>query len=242
MLDEAKIAELKEVAEQNDGHCDRCARPIKFYKYRVNKTMAIFLRAMDKELRKAIKQGEKSIDIYTLPIAYSVGTQRSKMRQHGLIARAKNDKGEKISRHWLITTKGYNFLNGDPIQEKVVVFDNQVIGHEGKLVSIYGVLDEVALPEEKNITQPEARIYHEVREPKKYMKVLAEYQGYDSSHLKNKAIYPLQIERLQVGRPVKVIMGEASDLGNNTSQELEYRDINSFGKAWKIVETMETAA
>lgn len=224
-----QIAELEKIAELNDGHCDRCHQTIKFYRYNLHKSHAIFLRAMADEVRNT---GVNDVDKGALGLGYSVQTQTSKMRQHGLIARIKNEHGAQIPRRWLITHKGWQWLNGNPIPKYVVVFNNQVLGHDGNNVTIHEVLGEKFNPatpiyEETPVSEAEARTYAEVRQPLSHIKMQAIFRGRNFTDRGYRAgdKYELTLERLQVGKPVKVL----------APQEREYHDIAAFQKDWKAI-------
>lgn len=56
----------------------------------------------------------------------------SKLRFHGLIAKVERRRG-----YWLVTHRGFQFLNGEiSIPETVVTFANHVAGHDGKDIHI----------------------------------------------------------------------------------------------------------
>lgn len=59
----------------------------------------------------------------------------SKLRFHGLVAKDK-DAG---AGYWLITKKGYAFLRGEPIQQKVMTQHNEVKDHNDVWVTIEDV-------------------------------------------------------------------------------------------------------
>ncbi len=227
-MNNEQIAALEKEAEHNNGRCSKCNQTIKIYRYKINKTHASFLKAMANAVRDT---GVNDVDISTIGIAYSTRTQVSKIRQHGLIARIKNAEGKQIPRRWLITHKGWEFLNGQAIPEKVIIYNNQVLGHDGADVTIYKVLSERFDPQEPiyaetPVSEPEARTYSEVRQPKKRMEIQAVYKGrgYDTGYQAGQQ-YDLVLDRLQLGKPVKVLAPHAR----------EYRDIAAFQKDWRAL-------
>lgn len=226
------IEEIERIASHNNGRCPHCGQAIKSYRYKINKSHAQFMRAMAKEVRNL---GVNDVDISNLGLAYSIRSQVTKLRQHGLIARVKNDKGAQTARHWLITHKGYDFVNGQPIYEKVIVYNNQVLGHEGNQVTIHEVLGEGFNPEEplyeeEAVTQAEARTYQDVRTPQKYSIVSAIFKGRDyMGRFKVSQTYRLQIKRLQVGKPVEITGIDAKPFNK------VYTDLAGFIKDWKII-------
>lgn len=223
MLQANELANLQEIADQNDGRCDRCNRVIKIYKYRINKPLAQILMAM----REAVEvNGTNEVNFNKLDIPYSMATQRTKLRLHGLIAKVKDDKGQHKGGMWLITKKGGEFLKGEPIPEKVVVFDNQVLGHDGGLVSIKQVLDDYNSYEQKKISTPEAKVYSDVKTPKKNYECKAEWNGPDTGSYFAGQVYNLTLLALQFGKPVVMMR----------PWEETYPDIAAFQKHWKVVE------
>lgn len=224
--------ELERMAEENNGHCSHCHQTIKIYRYKINRATATFVRAVANAVRDT---GVNDVDIETIGIAYSVRTQVSKIRQHGLIARIKNAEGKQIPRRWLITHKGWDFLNGEQIPSKVVVFNNQVLGHDGEFVDIYTVLGERFDPQkpiyqETPVSEPEARVYSDVRQPQKYMLVTAQFKGRDyHGRFKVSQTYELEIKRLQAGKPIEIV---SIDHNGNART---YPDLAAFQRDWKVL-------
>lgn len=229
-LTNENITELEKVAELNDGHCDRCGQTIKIYRYRLNKTHTRFMRAMADEARNI---GVNDIDVGTLGLAYSVRTQNTKLRLHGLIARVKNGEGKQIPRRWLITHKGYDFLTGKDVPAKVVVFNNQVLGHDNEVTNIYRIMGERFDPEaptysETPVSQPEARTYQDVRTPQKNLVIQAIFKGRDiNGRFKVSRTYELTIKRMEMGKPIEVVAVDGEPV------EHSYKDIAAFQKNWK---------
>jgi len=219
-----KINELISVAAANDGHCDRCLRVIKVYKYQVSKTMAKIIKEMAAATKKT---GERAIDMETLDLTHTERSQLSKMRQHGLIVQPKDERGVKKPRHWLITVKGWQFLRGEKIPAKVVVFDNQVLGHEGGTTDIRRLLDDPGFYEADPLSTEEAKVYHDVRTPLKHTEHQAQYMGYSMDGLVKGTHYTIFVERLQVGKPVSLHTGDVT-------APRKYQDIAAFQRNWKI--------
>lgn len=229
MLTNKQIENLEKIADLNDGHCPECLQTIKFYHYKINKTHAQFLRSMAEQIRVT---GVNDVDISTIGLAYSIRSQVTKMRQHGLIARVKTNQGTQAARHWLITKKGWSFLNGLPIDSKVIVFNNQVLGHTGGLITIHGVLGEIfnaesPIYEETPVSVPEARTYSEVRSIKKLLNIQAKFKGRDYlGRFKTGQIYSLTIKKLALGQPVEI-----TSIDDQPSTRT-YLDIAAFQRDW----------
>lgn len=210
--EQIKLLEVE--AEKHDGKCSNCRAAIRVYRYSVNKQMATVLRKM----RVAIDEtGVNAINFDELDIPYRLGSQRTKMRLHGLIKQVEKNT-------WLITKKGGDFLRGEPIPKKVVAFRNQVIGHEGGMTTVQRVSQELTV-EQEDISEAEARALDNVRTPRNGPVMDAIFIGQYISGLKTGDTYEVVIERLRVGHPVKLI----------TPVEIEYQDIAAFHKHWTIL-------
>lgn len=233
MLTDQQISDLQQIAKGNAGRCTTCNRIIKVYKYRVNEKMARLLRRMsavvagwlDKGLE--LKEANK-VNFDDIKGEYSEKTQRSKMRLHGLIARAKDEQGKPIENTWLITKKGWDFLDGAAITEGVAVFDNQVLGHYGKPITIGQLLDDSSHQEEK-ITTPEAKVYSQVRKPRKNLRLRATFRLAFHPDYRFGREYDIEVDNLQTGRPVRLL----------GPHPVDYADIEDFRKSWKITEEKE---
>lgn len=221
-LNENQIKELLQIAEHNDGKCDRCHRSIKLYKYRANKTMARILRLM---ANATDSQQDRAIDIETINLKYHERGQITKMRFHGLVAKVKDADGHHKGRHWLITRKGWDWLGGKEIPAKAVVYNNQVLGHEGGLCRIDSSIDDLTF-EKDNLAPTEAGTYEDVRTPHKGMHLTAEFKG-SMGKWRRGEIVELILDRLQTGKP---ITGQSAD-----GLQLSYPDIAAFQRNWKII-------
>jgi hypothetical protein len=218
-----ELDEITEISDRN-GHCDKCGRVIKIYKYPANKQLATILKAM----AEVYKQTEQShINFEKIKLPYELLTQRTKMRLHGLIVRAIDEDGSMIANTWVITTKGWGWLRGQAIPAKVVVFDNQVIGHDGGSITMAEVLGDPEF-EQEPISTTEAGLLHDVRKPNGTKAVVAKFVGHDYSGLKRNGLYSLEVDRLQTGRPVRLIVAE-------NKKEYTYKDINEFVHNWHII-------
>ena len=228
MLTSEKIDELQEIAKANDGRCDRCNRVLAIYKYKVNVPMVAFLRAAARSVDDSQKN---DFDASTLGLPYSVRTQSSKLRQHGLIARVKGDDGVQLPSRWLITRKGWSFLNGEPVPAKVIVFENQVIGHDGGELTIREVSGEPNINESRPITPPESKEYSNLREPRKGWSVRAKYRGITRAGLERGVVYDVEIKKIVVGQPVEMI----------SPAHIQYHDIARFQSEWQIIKEEHNA-
>lgn len=231
---EQEVIGLLGVAAANDGHCDRCKRVLKIYKYGANAGMATLLRSMAKA---QYSTGQHEINLTTLGLPYKYASQQSKTRLHGLIVQIKNEDGTRKLSTWRITSKGFKWLRGEAIPEKVIVFDNQVIGHEGREVTINEISPDADYQDEA-ITTPEAAVYHDVRPPVEKQKTLtAKYKRrtYSMSAINFGAIYEIVVDKLQMGKPVNVTV-VGLGFGGESTLNLPYMDIAAFQSDWQIIE------
>lgn len=224
-----QIKDLLKIAADHDSRCDRCNQTIRIYRYSLNKNMATFMRAMADSVRNS---GSNDVDISTIGLPYSLRTQVTKIRLHGLIARIKDGRGVQVPSHWLITHKGWDFLNGKQLSKRVISYNDQVLGHDDGTTTIHEILGERFNPttpkyEETPITAPEAKVYEDVRLPRRQMIITAVYKGRaDRYHdtFQTGQEYSLTVERLELGKPVQI----------TSPIEIEYHDIAAFQREWRI--------
>jgi stress response protein YsnF len=222
-LTREQIEELVKLAEQNNGHCDKCHRVLNIYRYNANKVMARILRAM----ASATQDGGRAIDVDKIGLRHSERTQLTKMRFHGLVAKVK-ENGVQVPRHWVITNKGWKWLKGEPIQQKVLVYNNAVLGHEGEFITIKQALGESVI-EKQPIATEEAGVYGQAREGVRGLMVTAVYKGMTAGSLVKGKTYELKIARLKMGQAVKII----------EPFEHEYADIGRFSSQWQVIKKGE---
>lgn len=218
-----EIKQLEKIAKQNDGRCDQCHQIIRIYKYPANKTLAYLLRKM---ADVSLNQEGRNFDINDVTTEHKLQSQISKLRFHALIAKVKGADGKHIPRMWVITTKGWAWLRGEAITKYAVVYDNTVQGHEGAQVTINQVERGHDFVQE-NLTTKEAGALASKTEPRFNMQIRAVYRGYSHTGQgpqKGKE-YQLEIERLQVGKPVRMF----------SPFERTYNDIAAFHKDWQAV-------
>lgn len=223
MIDLAQAQALEKDAQNNNGHCSNCGQTIKIYRYGISTSMVRVLKAM----ARATEHAGQAIDADKLALKHSERTQLTKMRFHGLIAKVKRD-GRQVPRNWVITTKGWQFLGNKPVPAKVIIYENQVLGHDGGETTIRRVGGLASDFEQEPVTEPEARAYSDVRTPQRHTTVNAVYVGHPRPNLdKTGMTLTLEVDRLQIGHPVKLTVVDTND-------KLEYRDIAAFKRDWKV--------
>lgn len=213
-------------AEQHGGKCEHCHSNIKIYRYKINKTQVQLLKSL---AALAIESGHNVADIRKLPSTnvYTIRSQVTKLRLHGLVAHHRED-GHRVAAMWVITRKGYAFLNGRGIDETVVSFQNTTIGHEGRIVTIGDVSGEAGDQFGKtNLTTTEANVYGDARATKIGKRYDAVYAGNMPSLTRGEE-YIITVPHMTVGKPVTVNIA-------GTNGHYSYRDIAQFQNNWKIV-------
>lgn len=228
MITIEKALELEREAKENGGKCSHCHHSISIYHYPINKVMVKFLRAMAKVTDET---GSREVDVEKVSVIHGERTQITKLRIHGLIAKVKDEKGHHRARMWLITSKGWDFLRGAEVPRKVIIYNNQVIGHSDETTTIGRIDSDAAAYGRQGITEPEAKVYSDVRTPVKGTEHTAIYLGYSSGDLLKGSEYNVLIERLQMGRPVKI---HVTVKHRKDAVQYEYKDIAAFQRVWQI--------
>lgn len=224
---------LEAEANKHNGTCTHCHQTIKIYRYGISDSMVRVLVQMAKRTKLQLEGGDKagrSIDVDILDLRHSERTQITKLRFHGLLAKVKNDDNTQIARRWLITRKGWEFLAGSAVPAKVVVYNNQVLGHDGGTTDIRRITGGNGDYEEQAISEAESRAYAHVREPEYDKAVRAVWLGHSIGQLVKGQTYTVKMQKLQVGKPIKIQVPGREPQGN-----MEYKDIAAFGKSWQVV-------
>lgn len=226
------LDEAQALIRENNAHCPTCSHKLAIYKYKANRSAAVMLRKIADVVRDS---GTNKVNYDDIPVPHALHSQRSKLRQHGLIAKYK-ENGTHVANMWLITNKGWDWLTGKPIPAVVLVFDNQVLGHDGGEITIHEAIGDKTPTtfDQKAITPAEARAYRGVHdEPKRKVRYNAIYKasGYSDQQPKKGQQYEIAMDKLQMGKPLKVECPLKGDLVFHA----EYKDIAAFQKAWQIV-------
>ena len=225
-IDLERAKQLEKEAEANGGHCTNCEQTLKIYRYGISESMVRVLKAMAKATEP---NTGRSIDVDKINLKHSERTQLTKMRFHGLVAKVKEDNVQ-IPRHWLITRRGWQFLGNEQVPAKVIVYNNQVLGHDGGMTDIRRISGENGEYEAKPVTAAESRTYAHIREPQRQSILTAEWIGRTAGSLVQGQLYTLLIDRLQVGHPVSITIKEILQ-----TEPIKYKDVAAFGKSWKVI-------
>lgn len=113
------------------GKCEHCGQTIQVYKYKITPAMVYLLKDMARLTHEQVSNGFLDphwIDMAHIDRPYGIKSQITKLRLHGLVARVMVDD-RQVARTWTITRKGWAFLGCAPINSKVFVYNNKVIGH-----------------------------------------------------------------------------------------------------------------
>nr|DAJ25296.1 MAG TPA: hypothetical protein [Caudoviricetes sp.]DAX96646.1 MAG TPA: hypothetical protein [Caudoviricetes sp.]DAY10441.1 MAG TPA: hypothetical protein [Caudoviricetes sp.] len=140
-------------ARDNNGTCKHCGRKIQLYKYKITPAMVYMLKDMGRITARQAAEHQSNprhVDSGEIDRPFSVRTQMTKLRLHGLVAKVKDAKGKHIPRTWTVTKKGWKFLAGKPVQARVTVYNNTVLGHSGGLC----VIDQIAGASGDYIVEP----------------------------------------------------------------------------------------
>lgn len=221
--------DIQDLINENNGRCTHCHQAISIDRYAANQQMANVLATMADHVRLT---SSNAVNFNDINLPYRLASQRTKMRLHGLIAKVKRADGTHIRNTWLITKKGWGWLGGDPIEKVVVSYNNQVLGHEGGLVTIKQVSKDMVVVREA-VSEPEAAAIEDVRTPAKSQTMRAVFRGFPLAY-QDKFVsgqeYELIIDHLVVGKPINM----------TAPVDHTYRDIAAFMRDWKII-NKETA-
>ena len=120
--------------------CEHCGASLKKYWHRLTPGMTSALMKMNRGVNVK-KANDIRIDKLTgdMALTHVERCNWQKLRLHGLVARVKVDGLVQRGR-WLITRKGYQYLHGEVVPQRVLSFRNQVEDHSEELVTISEVL------------------------------------------------------------------------------------------------------
>lgn len=224
-MKQLSMESVEVLIKANDGICSNCHQTIAIDRYNVNQQMGLVLATMADRVRLT---SSNAVNFDDIDLPYKLASQRSKMRLHGLIAKVKRADGTHVKNTWLITRKGWNWLGGAPIDKTVVAYNNQVLGHEGALVTLKQVTGDVTL-ERQPIEESEAAVLQDVRTESRSQTMQAQFRGFPAGYgnrVQSGATYDIEIDHMVVGKPIKMIKPVQHD----------YRDIAAFLRDWRIVE------
>lgn len=128
-------------------HCDHCGASLKKFWHRLSPGL---VRSLIKFRRAIHEHNRNSLHLYNdlkseneLTVAEQMNW--TKLRFHGLVAKAPEEK------HWLLTHRGAQFLNGEiQIPKRVQTFRNHVIAKDEAMVTVKDVIGEMPYFDQKS--------------------------------------------------------------------------------------------
>ena len=145
----ANFPELKDKA-----FCANCGGSMTVYTYSVMYLDVKLLCVMANVVTERMKAGQSFTEankvhreIISARSTYNVASRFSMASKLGLVAKVmkKNQDGTSVhdrEKGWSITTRGYNFLRGDPIPRMIKVFHNRIQEHFEDMITMKDLLQQ----------------------------------------------------------------------------------------------------
>lgn len=131
----AKQIQKQSIAE--DGDCILCGGSLKEYWHKIT---PILVNSLVVAYKVVAKRQANYFNKHELELDHSEYGNFQKLRFHALIARYKVD-GDWKKGDWLITSRGFKFLQGKiAIPKRVKTYKNKVIDHDTELVYLKDVV------------------------------------------------------------------------------------------------------
>lgn len=231
MLSKFNEQQINTIREMDGHDCPHCFRGVAIDTYGITPTMVDMLRKM---IENSSKDNDYVVDIKKIGFTHTMHSQISKLRYHGFVRKAKGPEGKQIPNCWIVNPKGYDFDKGGLVDAKVDVYNNSLLGHHGGKTTVAEVLkadkhgaDETVL-QRTFVSPAQGKVLNKAREGVRHMTYQAKFIGRDyNNRFKTGETYELEIERLQIGRPVHILK----------PFERTYSDISRFNKDWSIINT-----
>lgn len=114
--------------------CPHCGQNMpKMYRFRLDDADMSALRKIHQWV---LENGTYHVDVRKVGLTYTERSRTTQLRFHGLLAKAKNQRGMHISSTWILTRRAANFLKRTlNVPKYVYTRNNQVVGHSDELVS-----------------------------------------------------------------------------------------------------------
>lgn len=137
--------------------CPCCGAKMKLHWHRLNKGL---VNVLIKVRREVISTGKNEIDISKLGLTNTEFGNYNKLRYHGMIAKCKDENGNRLGSLWLLTKRGNQFCKGlIEVPQKVGTFRNVIRQKSKEVVNINNVLSNEELPMWDSIETMEFDIY-----------------------------------------------------------------------------------
>lgn len=128
------IVAQKWKALDNATQCPNCRASMQQYEYSVSYAHANLVRAMSRRVRLNMSKGmgfTEANQVHLqkdISVDYTTASSQTQARFLGLIAKVTDDEGKHlIEKGWLITRRGFDFLNNEPVPKSVVAFRNEIV-------------------------------------------------------------------------------------------------------------------
>lgn len=118
--------------------CHTCGQKVKqAHKEHLNKNLLTGLQAAAKSI---MDSGGNNFDLHELFDQYSIYNNFQKLRYFGLVHHVRNQHGQTLRGHWLITRNGWSFLRGElEVHRWVKVRGNVIVERSPELISVRDV-------------------------------------------------------------------------------------------------------
>lgn len=123
---------LSAPALRNRKVCANCGANMVMYTYELDCLDAVLLLAMAKEVRRRIEAGlqitaANQVQIQQMAgVTYAMKSRTTQMSKLGLIAQLVGENKRRVPGVWVITTRGWAALRGEPVPKKIRVWRNKI--------------------------------------------------------------------------------------------------------------------
>lgn len=112
-------------------HCANCGANMMEEVYALDCLDAAFIFEMGKAVRERVRKGlafteANQVRVPTLATTDAIRHRTTKCAKLGLVAKVKGANGRQVQGYWLITSRGFVFLRGEPVPRKVAVWRGKI--------------------------------------------------------------------------------------------------------------------
>lgn len=142
--------------------CYNCSASMKVLTYRFDSLDALLLISMAKEVKKRFENYNdftvaNQVRITKMDIPHSVQCRTTQASKLGLVAQLLNIDGKRVPGVWVITRRGWDALNGEPVPASVDVFRGDIVERDDDLITLQEALKTVILRKTKDGEQVRMR-------------------------------------------------------------------------------------
>jgi hypothetical protein len=121
--------------------CPNCGAGMVEFIFSIDCLDVVLLYEMAKVVRDNVYKGQRfseanQVHVPSLATHHSVKCRTTKCSKLGLIAKVREANGRHKQGFWLITTRGWDFLKGEPVPAKVAVFRKKIIERFNEIITI----------------------------------------------------------------------------------------------------------